>query len=185
MNMGKHAKEQDSILPRSILNIVLMVTAVVVLSTLLRTFVFEPYEIPSGSMRTTIVEGDMVFSQKLSYYMGEPQAGDIVTFEDPSNENRVLIKRCIAVAGQEIDIRNGELYIDGVVQEEPYTNNLQTIPLASDITYPYVVPEGCICVMGDNRTHSQDSRYFGAIPVSSVSGKAFMIYWPLNRISLL
>ena len=162
-----------------------MLALVVLISFGLRTFVFQPFEIPSGSMEETIVPGDMVFSEKVSYYFRVPEQGDIVTFEDPTTKGRTLIKRCIAVGGQTVDLRDGVVYVDDQPLSEEYTNGKPSYPLRSEVTYPYTVPSGYIWVMGDNRTSSQDSRYFGAVPVSSVSGRAFFTYWPLSSIGLL
>ena len=81
------------------------------------------------------------------------------------------------------------IYVDGVRLDEPYTHNLPSNPLTpapgTNLTYPYTVPDGYIWVMGDNRTNSQDARYFGAIPVSSVTGRGALVYWPLNNFGLL
>lgn len=162
-----------------------MLVLVVVLTFGLRTFLFQPYEIPSGSMEETIMPGDMVFSEKVSYYFREPAQGDIVTFQDTQMDNRVLIKRCIAVGGQTVDLKNGVVYVDGVPLSEPYTKGMPSNPLNSKITYPYVVPEGYIWVMGDNRLSSADSRVFGAVPVENVNGRAFFTYWPIDSIGLL
>ena len=163
-----------------------MVILVVLISLGLRTFVFQPFEIPSGSMEETIMPGDMVFSEKVSYYFRTPEQGDIVTFKDPEQPGRTLIKRCIATGGQTVDLRDGVVYVDDQPLSESYTNGKPSYPLkSSNVTFPYTVPDGCIWVMGDNRTSSQDSRYFGAVPVSSVSGHAFFTYWPLGSIGLL
>ena len=90
------------------------------------------------------------------------------------------------MAGQSVTLSDGKVCIDGVPQNEGYTNGRPSFPLRStEVAYPYVIPEGHIWVMGDNRTKSQDSRYFGAIPVSSITGKAVAIYWPLGNIGLL
>ena len=173
---------------RSILSFAITIVAIVIVSFLLRTFVFQSYEIPSSSMEETIMTGDLVFSEKVSYYFGDPEPGDIVTFEDPQIPSRTLIKRVIATGGQTIDFRDGNVYIDGERQFEPYTDGKPTYPLQSadsSISYPYTVPEGELWVMGDNRTNSQDSRYFGPVPISSVTGKATLIYWPLDQFGLL
>lgn len=163
-----------------------MVVLVFAMAWAMRTFLFEAYEIPSGSMETTIMTGDMVLAEKVSYYSHDPQPGDIVTFDDPLSSGRVLIKRCIATGGQTIDVQDGKLFIDGVEQNEPYTRNLPSYQLSSQVvSYPYQVPEGYIWVMGDNRTNSQDSRYFGAIPLSSVRSKGVAVYWPLDHIGKL
>ena len=165
--------------------------AVVVLITLgLRSFVFVPYEIPSGSMERTIMTGDMVFSEKVSYYFRAPERGDIVTFDDPEVEGRTLIKRVIAVGGQTVDLKDGSVYVDGERLDESYTQGKPSYPLShiaadADVAFPYTVPQGNLWVMGDNRTASQDSRYFGSIPASSVTGRAALIYWPIADIKTL
>lgn len=188
MDAGQHADQKRSPLLRSIISLVVMVVLIFGLSFLLREYVIQGYSIPSGSMETTIMTGDTVFSEQVSYYIRDIEPGDIVTFKDPEIAGRILIKRCIAVGGQSVDLRDGVVYIDGEALTEPYTHGKASDPLARtvvDITYPYTVPEGHIWVMGDNRTNSQDSRYFGAIPASDVYGRAFMVYWPLEHFGIL
>ena len=176
---------------RTVLSVLVLVVLVVLLSWGLRTFVFQAYEIPSGSMEETIMPGDMVFSEKITYYGSDPAPGDIVTFQDPDPEQggRILIKRVIAVGGQTVDLRDGRVYVDGVLQDEPYTRGEPSYPLTPyyglTIEYPYTVPEGGLWVMGDNRTNSQDSRYFGSIDRDSVTGRGALIYWPLNHFGVL
>ncbi len=190
MTSGEHAQPaKGSHVLRSVISILAMILAVVVLSWALRSFVVHPYEIPSGSMEDTIQIGDMVFSEKLSYYFSEPQQGDIVTFLDPEVDGRTLIKRVIATEGQTIDLRDGEVYIDGVRLDESYVDGQPTTPLTpsvgKEITYPYTLGEGELWVMGDNRLNSQDSRYFGPIDTDAVTGRAFMVYWPFSDFGLL
>lgn len=189
MFSGQHAESGSSGIGRTLLSIVGVVALVVVLSWGMRTFLFQAYEIPSGSMEDTIMTGDMVFSEKVSYYLGEPERGDIVTFADPEVPSRTLIKRVIATEGETVDLVDGKVVVDGVELDEPYTQGKPSYPLTpaygTAITYPYTVGEGELWVMGDNRTNSQDSRYFGAIDVASVTGKAALIYWPLGSIGLL
>lgn len=168
---------------------ILTILAIVAAAFLLRTFVFQSYEIPSGSMEDTIMTGDLVFAEKVSYYANEPQQGDIVTFDDPEIPSRTLIKRVIATGGQTVDLKDGNVYVDGVKLDEPYTDGKPSYPLettlGSQVSYPYRVPAGHIWVMGDNRTASQDSRFFGSVPISSVQGHAIFRYWPLSSIGPL
>ena len=190
MNSGQHAKKQPSRAGSLLLSIVIIVAIVAAVTFFLRMFVFVPYEIPSGSMEETIIPGDMVFSEKISYYMREPEPNDIVTFVDPEDPSRTLIKRVIAVAGDTVDLDDGFVSVNGEILVEPYTLGKESWPLARtapnvEVDFPYTVPEGHIWVMGDNRTSSQDSRYFGAVPISSITGRAALIYWPFNHFGLL
>lgn len=167
---------------RLLIEIVVIIAVAVGLATLFTRFVMQPYEIPSGSMEETIEVGDRVFSEKISYLFGEPAQGDIITFADPYDPDRVLIKRVIATGGQTVELRDGVVYVDDVALDEPYTAGKPSYDLNSGIEYPYTVPEGYVWVMGDNRTNSADSRAFGAVPLSSVTGHAVLRYWPLDRI---
>jgi signal peptidase I len=170
---------------RAVLEIAIIIVAAVVLAFCITNFVAQPYEIPSGSMEDTIEIGDRVFSEKVSSDFNNPERGDIVTFKDVTNQNRVLIKRVIATGGQTVDLIDGTVYVNGVALSEPYTQGKPSYDLKSGIVYPYTIPDGYIWVMGDNRTNSSDSRAFGAIPVSNITGHAFFRYWPLNRIGSL
>ena len=157
-----------------------------------RTFVAEPFLIPSASMTDTLEVGDRLVGEKLTYRSSSPQAGDIVTFADPEDASVTLIKRVIATGGQTVDLIDGVVYVDGEALDEPYTEGKPSNPLpthspllAEGIQYPYTVPSGSIWVMGDNRTNSQDSRYFGAVPVSSVSSRAMFVFWPLQDAGMI
>ncbi len=188
MYSGEHAEKKKGI-GRSILSFIVTIAIIVTVAWALRAFVFQAYEIPSGSMEDTIMTGDMVFSEKLTYYQSDPQAGDIVTFQDPEIPSRTLIKRVIATGGQTVQLIDGKVYVDGEELDEPYTDGKESWPLVSSfgspITYPYIVPDGELWVMGDNRTNSQDSRYFGSIPISSVTGRAIFTDWPPESIGAL
>lgn len=189
MSRPAHARHSVS---RDILELVILVAAAFGIALLLRTFVCEPFVIPSASMVDTLEVGDRLFGEKITYLTSEPKAGDIVTFVDPDDSSQILIKRVIATEGQTIELKDGRVYVDGTLLYEQYTNGKESNPLSShsknldsNIEYPYTVPEGYIWVMGDNRTNSQDSRYFGAVPVSSVTSRAMFIYWPLENFGLI
>ena len=182
----RQQKKKGSVLG-SFTEFVIVVAVAIALAWFITNFVVKPYEIPSESMEDTIMTGDRVLSERISYLGTSPAQGDIVTFTDVEDSSRVLIKRVIAVAGQQVDLKDGSVYVDGSKLDEPYTDDKQSLPLASghDVSYPYTVPEGYIWVMGDNRTNSSDSRYFGAVPIANVTGHAFFRYWPLERIGPL
>jgi signal peptidase I len=170
---------------REILEFIAILAVALIITMLLRIYVVDQYEIPTGSMEPTIEINDRLFAEKVSYRFGDIHAGDIVTFHDPIEADRVLIKRVIAVGGQTIDLENGRVLVDGVMLDEPYTHGRESVPLEPmvglQITYPYTIPEGFVWVMGDNRSNSLDSRYFGPISRDLVLGKALIRIWPLDR----
>ena len=189
LDYGYHAGTKSPSLIRRFLNFLICIAIVLAAAWGIRTYVCEPFEVPSASMETTIMTGDRLFAEKVSYHFTSPKAGDIVVFSDPQVPSRVLVKRVIATEGQTVNLVNGSVYIDGVKQTESYTQG-DSYPLSktagsADISYPYTVPSGCVWVMGDNRENSSDSRYFGSIPTSSIFGKAVFEYWPLSRMGTL
>lgn len=189
MDSGQHATRRQPGILRRFLSFVICIAVVLAAAWGIRTYVVEPFEVPSASMEITIMTGDRLFAEKVSYHFTDVQPGDIVVFSDPQVPSRVLAKRVIATEGQTVSMSGGTLYIDGVAQSEPYVTG-ETYPLSQtagnvSISYPYVVPEGEVWVMGDNRGNSSDSRYFGSIDEDTIFGKAILTYWPLDRIGLL
>lgn len=177
---------------RSVLEWVFIVVLAVACAMAVRAFVVEPFEVPTESMISTIQVGDRLLGEKISYLAHDPQAGDVVTFSDPENPSTTLIKRIIATPGQTIDLKDGEVYVDGTKLDEPYTQGKPTNPierhadfLSSDITYPYTLGQDEYWMMGDNRTNSLDSRYFGPIKRQSITSRGWFIFWPLNDIGTL
>lgn len=165
----------------------LLITAVITVAVvmLVRIFIVDTYEVPTGSMLETIQLGDRLIGEKVSYYQRSPQQGEIVTFKDPVDPRVTLIKRVIATEGQVVELIDGTVYVDGEALDEPYINGAVTEPidrhartLDEDVSYPYIVPEGYVWLMGDNRGNSLDSRYFGAVPTKDVMARAIYIFWP-------
>ena len=170
---------------RFLIEILIIVVVAVALSVVIRIFLVETYEVPTGSMIPTIEIGDRILSEKITYYFNEPQKGDIITFVSPTDNETILVKRVIATGGDVVDIVDGVLYVNGEEQEESYVYGKPTYEMDTNsgvtISYPYTVPEGYLWVMGDNRTNSSDSRVFGPVSVDSVTGRVFFRYWPLDR----
>lgn len=184
--MSGRTQESGTSAGRNFLEWVLVFAVAIAIAMLLRTFVVETFIVPSGSMLDTIQEGDTLVGEKVSYYTREPERGEVVTFRDPEDRSTTLIKRVIATGGQTVNLVDGVVYVDGVAQDEPYTEGKPSEPLpvqssvVGSISYPYTVPEGSIWVMGDNRTNSLDSRYFGAVSVDDVTSHALFIFWPFS-----
>jgi signal peptidase I len=171
---------------RQILELIATLVVAFLVAQAVRAWVIQPYVVPTGSMLPTIQLGDQVLANKFVYRFRSPSRPDIVVFDDPTGQVDTLIKRVIAVGGQTVDLRSGKVVVDGTPLDEPYTHGLPSQPLMpSDVVFPVKIPAGYVWMMGDNRTDSQDSRFFGPVPMSAVHGRAFFIYWPFSRIGPL
>ena len=168
---------------RQLLEFVLTLVAAFAIAFALRTFVIQPYVVPTGSMLPTIQLGDQLLANKLVYRLRSPEPGDIAVFDDPTKTVPTLIKRVIAVQGQTVDVHDGKVWVDGRALVEPYTHGKPNYP--GPLRLPVRIPSGDVWMMGDNRTSSEDSRWFGPVPISTVRGEGFFVYWPLSRIGPL
>ena len=175
MDSGQHAEPRRSGAFRTILSLLVMVAFVFGLSWALRTFVFQPYEIPSGSMENTIMTGTRVMGLKCSYWFSEPERGDIIVFKAPDDPDTPYVKRIIGLPGDTVEIIDGQTYVNGEALEEDYLAE----PMEGSFG-PYEVPEGAYFVMGDNRNHSLDARYWRNTYVykDAIWGKVYFSYWP-------
>jgi signal peptidase I len=165
---------------RAIREIAETVLIAVVLAFVVRGFVVETFVVLGPSMEPTLHDLERLFVNKLIYRMHAPRHGDIVVFAYPRDPHRDFIKRVIGLPGETVEIRDGRVYINGQYQEEPY------IAYPDNFTnYGQVkVPDGNVFVLGDNRRNSEDSRYFGFVPLANIRGRAFLIYWPIRRLGL-
>ncbi|MBU1700359.1 MAG: signal peptidase I [Candidatus Eisenbacteria bacterium] len=158
-----------------------------------RTFAIQGYHIPSGSMESTLLIGDVLFADKITFGpripftngaripgLREPVPGDIVIFKHPT-EKVDLIKRCIALAGQTVEMKAKQVFVDGEPLDEPYAQHVDPGYLhRRDDFGPFVVPAEHIFVLGDNRDRSNDSRFLGPISDKAIIAKARIIYFSLN-----
>lgn len=157
-----------------------MVALAFLLAQGVKTFLIQPFIIPTASMQPAIMAGDRVLAEKLSLRFRDPIQGDIVVFDDPTGRHPQLIKRVIAVGGQTVDIRDGKVIVDGTTLSEPYIRDTRTE--AGTVILPHTLADDEVWLMGDNRANSGDSRVLGPIPESMVRGRAVAIYWPLGRV---
>jgi signal peptidase I len=166
----------------------------------IKTFLIQPFWIPSESMMPTLEVNDRVMVNKLSLRFSEPERGDVVVFRDPAEpdvEESIpeavvrsvleaigvrtrgaddLIKRVIGLPGETVEIEGNRVHIDGVPLSEPYLAEGTNMPDFGPVT----VSEDQVFVMGDNREFSFDSRRFGPIPIEEIVGRAFLIIWPTS-----
>lgn len=160
---------------KDIINFVEIFAVALVLAYIISFHVIVNATIPTGSMSNTILPGDRVIGMRLAYLFGKPERGDIIIFKFPDNEEEIYIKRIIGLPGETVEIRSGRLYVNDELYIEDYINE----PM-NDYSYgPYHVPQNCYFVLGDNRNHSIDSRFWNNTFVhkDKILGKAVFKYW--------
>jgi signal peptidase I len=193
---GDHVTADHETSKRWIFELVGVVVVAVVIAVLLRTFVVATYSIPSGSMEPTLQVGDRIVVDKLSYHLHGVDRSNIIVFSTPPNENCAgppvsdLVKRVVGLPGEKVSLSGGRVAINGKVLPEPWlppATRTQNLPGPSAAPYslhhPYRIPQGDVFVMGDNRTKSCDSRYWGPVSESTIVGKMDLRIWPLSRLA--
>jgi len=170
-----------------------------ILAMIIRAFIVQAFKIPTGSMRPTLLEGDLILVNKLIYgakvpftdlrlpAITKPKRGDVVVFIYPEDSKKDFIKRLIALPGETVEIRNGTIYIND--------NPLTDAKFGQIFYYNYgdfekegykvIVPKDSYFVLGDNSRSSKDSRYWGYVPKNNILGRAILIYWPPNRLRII
>ena len=186
---GEEGPQADrrSGLYRSLLEIpVILLISFALVFGFVRPVVASPYRIPTPSMVPTIEVQDRILVNKLAYDLHVPERGDIVFFENQEGGRTPLVKRVVGLPGDRIEIRDGRLLLNGERQEEPYAADKPCAPeLSPTCSFgPVTVPEGHVFVIGDNRPHSIDSRFFGPVPEEDLIGEALFRFWPPGRTGL-
>lgn len=148
------------------------------------------FQIPSGSMEPALLIGDHLYADMTRYRSAMPARGDVIVFASPEDPARINIGRVIGLPGEEIDIRNKTVYIDGQRLADPWAHHQdlainpsaysQVIALRDDFG-PSKIPTDAVFVLGDNRDNSYDSRFYGPVPLSSLQGRLLYVYWAADR----
>ncbi len=165
---------------RAVFDWVVVVAVALLVAMTVRVFLLAHFIVEGASMYSTLETGDRVFVNKLSYRLHDPNRGDVVVLHELSGASqRDLIKRVIGLPGDEIEMVNCEVRINGQVLDEPYLDpDVVTLGNCGGNFDPLVVPPEHVFVMGDNRAGSQDSRALGPIDESNLVGRAFILFWP-------
>jgi len=165
----------------------------VLLALFIRTFVVQAFQIPSGSMEDTLLVGDFLLANKFLYgakvpftevrlpAIRHPKPGDIIVFRAP-HQNKDFIKRCVAVGGDTVELRDNKLFVNGEPVEEQHVAFKGRTPAVANFG-PITVPQGYLFMLGDNRNNSQDSRFWGPLDEKLIKGKAMVLYlsWDKER----
>ncbi len=172
-----------------------------VLALVIRHFIIQPFKIPTGSMRMTLIEGDRILVNKFIYgakipftqgsfpALRQPKRGDVIVFVAPQDPKKDFIKRLIGLPGETVEIRGGNIYINGILNKGTllYNRTYYNKPESAFGEEGHVVkvPEDSYYVLGDNSASSLDSRYWGFVPKKNILGKAIVIFWPPMRIRII
>lgn len=160
------------------------------LAAFIRYVLFTPIVVDGESMMPTLINGDRMIVNKVSYKITDIKHEDIIVFHAP--EKKDYIKRVIGIPGDKIQYKNDILYRNGKAVDEPYLKSFKAAILdggtltedftLKDYTGKNVIPKGYIFVMGDNRRNSKDSRHIGLVPEDKIIGKTSIVFWPLNQL---
>lgn len=158
-----------------------MIIFVVVVVLIVNNFLLINARVPSESMEKTIMTGDRFFGNRLAYLFDDPERFDIVVFKYPDDESQLFVKRVIGLPGETVEIKDGKVYING--SETPLDDSFTPETTTGDYG-PYVVPDGSYFMLGDNRNHSGDSRFWKQpyVEKEKIVGKAIFRYFPGVKI---
>lgn len=190
-----------SVTREKVLDWVKSIILALIIALFIRTFVVQAYKIPSGSMIPTLLVGDYLLVNKLSfgvknpfkdefiYFRNLPHRQEIVVFTYPLNKHQDFIKRVIGLPGDIVQIVNKRVYVNGKPLEEPYVKFTDPEVYPKEVSPrdnfgPVKVPPGMIFVLGDNRDQSYDSRFWGFVPINHLKGKALIIYFSWDSENL-
>ena len=179
----KKTAESESTAGREFISWIKVIVIAVAVALILNCFVIINSVVPSSSMESTIMTGSRMFGFRLAYIFNGPSQGDIIIFRYPDDEKQTFVKRVIGTPGDTVEIIDGVTYVNGEILEEPYLNE-EPAKLSFG---PYTVPENSYFVMGDNRNHSNDARYWTNTYVtkSEILARAVICYWPLSDFGIL
>ncbi|WP_068550771.1 signal peptidase I [Thermosulfidibacter takaii] len=164
------------------------IAVALIIALIIRALFIQAFRIPSGSMIPTLLIGDHLLVEKVSYRFRKPKRFEIIVFKFPLNRKVDYIKRVIGLPGDTVKIVNKQVYVNGKKLNEPYVQHTDPAVLPADVSPrdnfgPVKVPEGHLFVMGDNRDNSYDSRFWGFVPEKDIVGRAFIIYFSCDSKS--
>jgi signal peptidase I len=166
---------------RAVLEIIQALALAVIISVVLNLFVVQVTEVRQRSMEQTLLQGDRVLVSKVDYRFRMPQRGDIVVFQPTTDSSIPYVKRVAAIAGDTVDVKDGNLYVNGTKTDYPGAHGATT-PQSPAVVFPLKIPADSFFALGDNRQASSDSRSFGPQPDDRIIGKVILRFWPFDRL---
>jgi signal peptidase I len=168
------------------LGVVIGLILLIIIPLLHKTYIFQAFKMPSGSMKPTLLIGDYFFADKTYANTKNVERGDVIIFEFPKDHSKIFIKRVIGLPGDHLEIKGKQVYINKALLEEAYV--IHTDDRIFDASFgprdnlgPILVPDNSYFVLGDNRDESNDSRFWGFLKASEIKGRAGRIYWSWDR----
>ena len=179
-----HSNPEEYSLHHFLKDVYEVVVPAVILFLIIHTFFLQAQVVPSPSMHPTIMVHDQFLLNKTAYWFKKPRRFEIIVFKPPAAAEikEDLVKRIIGLPGETISVHAGVVYINGKPLKEQFISP-DRAPIAEFA--PFIIQDGEVFTMGDNRNNSKDSRYWGALPVKNIKGEAWWRYWPLSRIGLV
>lgn len=149
--------------------------------------VLQPHKIKGDSMVPNFLNGEYLLTDKLTYRFGEPQRGDVIVFEAPGTNGEEFIKRIIGLPGESILIKQGKIYINGKLLSEAYIPSTSPTDSGNFLKegQETLIPNDKFVVFGDNRRASSDSRAWGFVAKDKITGRAWVIYWPISKVGVI
>lgn len=169
------------------LDIIQVVVFAVAIFLFVYLLVLQPHKIKGDSMQPNFPDGEYLLTDKVTYRLGEPKRGDVIVFKAPTGNGDEFIKRIIGLPGETVSITNGNIYINEKLLDEPYLSDELYTSSASFLSEgkEVTVPEESYLVFGDNRPRSSDSRVFGFITKKDITGRAWLVYWPVQNAGVI
>ncbi|HKZ34635.1 MAG TPA: signal peptidase I [Patescibacteria group bacterium] len=179
--------ESSSSFKYAILDFIQTLAVAAAISLFIYWFFIQPHRVDGSSMENSFYHEELILTDKISYRLSKPKRGDVIVFQAPNTTDRDYIKRITGLPGESVLLRDGDVYINGQILQESYTNEQHTTngeEFLKDDT-PYLIPDGYYFALGDNREHSSDSRSFGPVQKEKIVGKVWLRYWPPSSMGLI
>jgi signal peptidase I len=186
MEKLNNSEEKNESIGNQIRDYVLSIALAVIIAIVLKTYVFQRADVEGRSMEATLWNKDIIFVEKLSVLAGRIKRGQIVIFDSGNESGDIYVKRVIAVEDDEIEIKEGKVYLNGAELKEDYLS-AETLTEAGSFMQDnrrYKVAKHQVFVLGDNRAHSKDSREIGPVDIKDIKGHAILRAYPFNRINI-